>query len=79
MALTYGSGQSWKTILTLDTVGYQDQKEAEDVCEIYYQIPDLGYPATVELADGALHSVWYKSRPDGSDSMICGYRWKLSP
>ena len=64
VAISADRGQSWKKILTLDTIHYRERRDAEDVGEIYYQIPDLGYPATVELADGSLYSVWYPSRPD---------------
>ena len=77
VALSYDAGNSWTKILLLDTIRYQERREAEDVGEIYYQTPDLGYPATVELADGSLYSVWYQSRADGSDALILGCRWQL--
>lgn len=77
VALSFDAGQSWPQVLSLNTLRYQQRREAEDVGEIYYQIPDLGYPATVELADRSLYSVWYQSRPDGSDALILGCRWEL--
>jgi len=77
VALSCDGGRSWSKILTLASIPYQQQSEAEDVGEIYYQVPDLGYPATVELADGSLFSVWYQSRPDGRDAMILGCCWNL--
>lgn len=77
VALSDDAGKTWPQVLTLGSIRYQERTTAEDVGEIYYQIPDLGYPATVELADGTLYSVWYQSRPDGSDAMILGCRWQL--
>jgi len=77
VALSYDGGVSWPQILSLGTIVFQQCTESEDVGEIYYQSPDLGYPATVELDDGSLYTVWYQSRPDGSDAMICGGRWEL--
>jgi hypothetical protein len=77
VALSYDGGNSWERILALDTINYQQQKDAEDVGEIYYQIPDLGYPATVELADGSLYSVWYQSRSDEPGAVVCGCHWRL--
>lgn len=76
-ALSYDNGDSWSQLLSFGSIQYQQQAEAEDVGEIYYQIPDLGYPATVELEDGSLYSVWYQSRPDGTDATIMGCRWRL--
>lgn len=77
VALSYDAGKTWPQILTLGSICYQERTAAEDVGEIYYQIPDLGYPATVELADGTLYSVWYQSRPDARDALIFGCRWQL--
>jgi hypothetical protein len=77
VAISFDGGKSWPELLTFGEIIYCEQQNAEDVGEIYYQIPDLGYPATVELSDGSLYSVWYQSRPDGSDALICGCRWRL--
>ncbi len=77
VALSSDCGQSWTKILSISEVDYRDCQQAEDVGEIYYQIPDLGYPATVELDDGSLYSVWYQSRASGAGAMIHGCRWQL--
>ena len=77
VAVSADGGQSWPQILRLAEVAYQGCEQAEDVGEIYYQVPDLGYPATVELADGSLYSVWYQSRPSGEGAMILGCHWRL--
>jgi hypothetical protein len=76
--MSFDNGTNWTRILYLDTVRYQDRNETEDVGEIYYQIPDLGYPATVELEDGSLYTVWYQSRVDASGAIIKGCHWKLT-
>jgi Neuraminidase (sialidase) len=39
---------------------------------------DLGYPSTVELADGSLLSVWYEVRPGSSKAVLRQARWKLA-
>jgi sialidase-1 len=38
---------------------------------------DLGYPSTVQLADGTLLSVWYEKLPDASVAVLRQARWKL--
>ncbi len=78
-------GRSWQAELELATVDYEkwqkscavglDEKPADHT--IYYQLPDLGYPATVELADGSLYTVYYQSRPGGTHADILGVRWHL--
>ncbi len=78
VALSCDGGVSWPQILTIDEIKYQEQTAAEDVGEIYYQIPDLGYPATVELEDGSLYTVWYQSRPNDLGAIIRGCRWRLT-
>lgn len=39
---------------------------------------DLGYPSTVELADGTLLSVWYEKMKDSDRAVLRQARWKLS-
>lgn len=39
---------------------------------------DLGYPSTVELADGDLVTVWYERRPGSPNAVLRQARWKLS-
>jgi len=76
-ALSYDDGTTWTRILSLNTMCSQENGETEDVGEMYYQVPDLGYPATVELSDGSLYTVWYQSRVGGNGAIIKGCRWKL--
>ena len=38
---------------------------------------DLGYPSTVELADGTLLTVWYERLKDNPGSQLRAARWKL--
>ena len=39
---------------------------------------DLGYPSTVELADGTLLSVWYEQLKDNPHAVLRQTRWSLS-
>ena len=41
------------------------------------KLPDIGYPATVELTDGSLYTVWYQHPEKGQPSVIFGARWEL--
>ena len=36
---------------------------------------DLGYPSTVELADGALLSVWYELMKDSKRAVLRQAKW----
>jgi hypothetical protein len=38
---------------------------------------DLGYPSTVELADGTLLSVWYQSNPETGRAVLHQAKWKV--
>ena len=38
---------------------------------------DLGYPATTELADGSLYTVWYQHTALGEPAVIYGAHWKI--
>ncbi len=40
-------------------------------------LPDIGYPASVELADGSIYTVWYQHPEKGQPSVIYGARWTL--
>ncbi|MFB3825146.1 MAG: sialidase family protein [Bryobacteraceae bacterium] len=40
---------------------------------------DLGYPSTVELADGALLTVWYEKPRGGGRAALRLARWRLEP
>jgi hypothetical protein len=39
---------------------------------------DLGYPATVELADGTLLTVWYENMKDLGKAVLRQAKWKIS-
>lgn len=39
---------------------------------------DLGYPSTVELADGTLLSIWYERMKESDRAVLRQARWKLS-
>ena len=39
---------------------------------------DLGYPSTVELADGALLTVWYEKMKDRENAVLRQARWTLN-
>lgn len=39
---------------------------------------DLGYPSTVELADGTLLTVWYEAMQGNPNSVLRQARWRLS-
>lgn len=39
--------------------------------------PDLGYPATVELSDGSLLTVFYASTETGSPTVIMQQKWRI--
>jgi hypothetical protein len=38
---------------------------------------DLGYPATVELADGALLTVWYEFQKAAGKAVLRQAKWKV--
>lgn len=56
-------GESWMTGLDLHVNGVED---------------DLGYPATVELADGTLFTVFYAHEKENTPAVILGQRWTYS-
>ena len=38
---------------------------------------DLGYPSTVELADGSLLTVWYETMAEPKLAVLRQARWRL--
>jgi hypothetical protein len=38
---------------------------------------DLGYPSTVELADGTLLTVWYEAMKESKNAVLRQAKWKL--
>ena len=77
IAVSRDLGMSWREVLLLPALAYGAVTRAEDVGDIYYQIPDLGYPATVELDDGSLYTVWYQSNQSEPGAKVLGCRWTL--
>ena len=47
--------------------------------ERHIRLPDgdLGYPATVELGDGSLFTVYYQKAAPGEKCSLLWSRWKL--
>lgn len=60
--LSDDGGESWQTEVLAD--GYDSS--------------DLGYPATVELKDGSLYTVYYAHERVSEPAVIFGMRWKLT-
>ena len=82
--LSYDQGKSWTRELILNEVDFAAWQKARDVGraekashDYFYQDPDLGYPATAELADGSLYTVYYQSYPDRPGAGVYGVRWAL--
>jgi len=40
---------------------------------------DLGYPSTVELADGSLLTVWYEKLKESPHAALRQARWRIKP
>jgi hypothetical protein len=38
---------------------------------------DLGYPASVELDDGSIYTVYYQQEEDGGKTVLMGTHWRL--
>lgn len=82
-ALSYDGGNTWERELVLQEVDFEQWKASspvaaeDDPAEIYYEEPDLGYPASVELEDGSIYTVYYQSRPTDGMAEIHGVRWRL--
>ena len=43
-----------------------------------YKRQDLGYPSTVQLADGTLLTVWYELLKGSDKAVLRQARWSLS-
>jgi len=59
--LSTDGGRTWSAPITLSDDGMGG---------------DLGYPSTVELADGTLLSVWYELMKDVRGAVLRQARWK---
>ena len=58
----------------------KDEGESWDIAnELYVNDVnwDLGYPATVELSDGSLLTVFYAHPAEGEPAVIMQQRWKF--
>ncbi len=51
--------------------------ETEFVLASHDSTPDLGYPATVELADGSLLTVYYAHVDEGEPAVILQQKWRI--
>ena len=63
-AVSYDLGATWQTDLSIWEDGPND---------------DLGYPSTVELADGSLLTVFYGHFREEDPCIILGQKWRISP
>ncbi len=58
----------------------RDEGESWEACVLTHDVPDtadLGYPATCELSDGSLYTVWYQHPTLGEPAVIYGAHWTL--
>ena len=56
----------------------RDEGKTWEVYVLTHDVPDtadLGYPATTELADGSLYTVWYQHSALGEPAIIYGAHW----
>ena len=60
--VSYDGGETWEQEYIID--------DKNTFC-------DLGYPATAELSDGSLFTVYYQARPNENFPCIMGSRWEL--
>ena len=60
-------------------VSCDDGKTWEGYYEVYHDpiSPDSGYPATVELKDGSLQTVFYAHPEQNGPAVIVAQNWKL--
>ena len=63
--ISFDNGKSWDTDLDIYSLS-----------EDYPFAADLGYPASVELSDGSILTVFY-SRQSDSSSVILGQKWNF--
>lgn len=62
LAVSEDSGKSWETDLEINVNGVSH---------------DLGYPSTVELADGSFYTVFYAHTKSDAPATILGQRWRF--
>lgn len=60
-AISHDEGNSWQYEMILSEFNYEEEKIPSTIGpddrpghSIYYQVPDLGYPSSVELSDGTI-------------------------
>ncbi len=63
--VSYDGGETWPEDYVLDT-NINENKQV-----------DLGYPASVEMPDGSIFTVYYQGLPDDWDTSVLWARWKL--
>lgn len=81
-------GVSWSKPHTLmefqaekgDELQLPENMGPEDKSEVYYQVPDFGYPASVQLSNGSIITVYYGPVTDTEGrerTGICALHWSL--
>ena len=74
--LSDDSGQDWYTDNFIFSRGFYRDDRIYSYMD--YPLSDLGYPATVELDDGSLFTVFYSRYPGAGDkASILGQRWRI--
>ena len=64
--VSYDGGETWEEDYILnDNINHDRQR-------------DMGYPATVELPDGSLYTIFYQALPEDWHTSILSTRWKLN-
>ena len=56
----------------------ENEGESWEIFDLTRDVPntaDLGYPATTELSDGSLFTVWYQHTALGEPAVIMGAHW----
>lgn len=78
--ISQNSGVSWSEPRVL--MEFEEKPPPENVGpdeseEVYYQMPDFGYPASVQLSDRSILTVYYGPSAEGERTGISVIHWKL--
>ena len=66
MSISRDGGETWEEDYILnDNINHDRQR-------------DMGYPATVELPDGSLYTIYYQALPEDWHTSILSTKWKLN-
>ena len=74
--ISYDRGESWENEFVLCNKPYDAAPDGKG--GRYYRLADIGYPATVETADGGLLSVYYQACPEDRYTSILYTKWFLT-